>query len=102
MATAAPASNTRAPREVLEFPANVPVTVAIKYPQAKTVTSPSGERFTFSLVDGRVMFLDPEVGERIEALGINVRENFTVTRKWDEQKGSPVSGVDALRSEARP
>jgi hypothetical protein len=42
----------------------------------------------FSLADGRVMFLSPEAGGKIEALGINVRENFTITRKWDEQKDS--------------
>lgn len=71
MATAAVASNTRAPRQVVEFPPNVPVTVALKYPQARTVSSQYGERFMFSLADGRVMFLDPEVGGRIEALGIN-------------------------------
>ena len=84
MATAA--SNTRAPHEVVEFPNNVPVTVALKYGHAKTVSSQYGDRFMFSLVDGRVMFLDPEVGGKIEGLGINVRENFTITRKMDDQK----------------
>jgi hypothetical protein len=87
MATAA-APNNRAPREVVEFPPNVPVTVALKYSHAKTVSSQYGERFMFSLADGRVMFLAPDVGAKIEALGINVRENFTITRKWDEEKGS--------------
>jgi hypothetical protein len=89
-ATAAP-NNTRAPREVVEFPPNVPVTVALKYGHAKTVSSQYGERFMFSLADGRVMFLSPEVGGKIEALGINVRENFTITRKWDEQNDSPAT-----------
>ena len=37
------------------------------------------------------MFLSPEVGGKIEALGINVRENFTITRKWDEQNDSPAT-----------
>jgi hypothetical protein len=95
MATAAP-KTPRAPREVVEFPANVPVTVALKYPQAKTVSSQYGERFMFSLADGRVMFLDPQVGGKIEALGVNVRENFTITRKWDEEKGAPL-GWDVAR-----
>jgi hypothetical protein len=90
MATAA-ASKTRAPREVVEFPPNIPVTVALKYGHAKTVSSQYGERFMFSLADGRVMFLAPEVGGKIEALGLNVRENFTITRKWDEHQGSPVT-----------
>jgi hypothetical protein len=92
MATAA-APNNRAPREVVEFPPNVPVTVALKYSHAKTVSSQYGERFMFSLADGRVMFLAPDVGGKIEALGINVRENFTITRKWDEQQGSPATAT---------
>jgi len=98
MATAA-ASNNRAPREVVEFPNNVPVTVALRYPHAKTVSSQHGERFMFSLSDGRVMFLDPEVGRKIEALGINVRENFTITRKWDEQKAISSWEVDRVAGE---
>jgi len=91
MATTPAAPNTRAPREVVEFPPNVPVTVALKYGHAKTVSSQYGGRFMFSLADGRVMFLSPEVGGKIEALGINVRENFTITRKWDEQNDSPAT-----------
>ncbi len=81
----------RAPREVVDFPANVPVTVALKYSQGKTISNQYGERIMFSLADGRVMFLDPEVAGRIEPLGINVREDFTITRKWDGKQGSPVS-----------
>ena len=48
MATAAASNNTRASREVVEFPPNVPVTVALKYGHAKTVSSQYGERFMFS------------------------------------------------------
>jgi hypothetical protein len=92
MATAPATANTpRTPREVVEFPPNVPVTVALKYGHAKTVSSQYGERFMFSLADGRVMFLAPEVGGKIEALGVNVRENFTIIRKVDEQQGSSVT-----------
>jgi hypothetical protein len=99
MATAATASNPRTPREVVEFPANVPVTVALKYGHAKTVSSQYGERFMFSLADGRVMFLAPEVGAKIEALGINVRENFTITRKWDEEKSATTWEVARVAGE---
>jgi hypothetical protein len=96
---ATPASNPRTPREVVEFPPNAPVTVALKYPHAKTVSSQYGERFMFSLADGRVMFLGPEVGGKIEALGINVRENFQITRKWDEQKSLSTWEVARLAGE---
>src|SRR3974390_2001554 len=82
---------TRVPREVVDFPANVPVTVALKYAQGKTISTQHGERMMFSLTDGRVMFLDLEVASQIVSLGINVHESFTVTRKWDGKAGSPVS-----------
>lgn len=78
----------RPPREIVDFPANTPVTVALKYAQGKTISNQYGERIMFSLADNRIMFLDPEVAGQIEKLGINVRENFSVTRKWDGQKGS--------------
>jgi len=87
----------RTPREVVDFPANVPVTVALRYPHGKTIRNQYGERIMFSLVDGRVMFLDPEVGGQIEKLGINVRENFTVTRKSDGPN-SPVFSWEVARA----
>jgi len=99
MASAAAPNSTRAPREVVEFPPSVPVTVALKYGHAKTVSSQYGERFMFSLADGRVMFLAPEVGAKIEALGINVRENFTITKKWDEEKSAATWEVARVAGE---
>jgi hypothetical protein len=42
----------------------------------------------FSTTDGRIFFLDPFVAGQIEAAGINVRESFTITLKWDGVKGS--------------
>jgi hypothetical protein len=86
---AAQAQPQRTPRDVVEFALNVPVTVALKYGQGKIVSSQYGERVLFTLVDNRVMFLDPATAGRIEAAGINVRENFTITQKWDGVKGSP-------------
>jgi len=76
----ATASN-RQPREVVEFPPNIPVTVALKYSQGRTVSGQSGERFMFTLADDRVMFLDPEVAGQIMDLGVNVRENFSITKQ---------------------
>jgi len=81
----------RAPREVVDFPANQPVTVALKYAQGKTVNTQYGERILFSLADGRIMFLDPKVAGQIASLGTQVGENFTITRKWNGQKDSSVA-----------
>jgi hypothetical protein len=87
----ATAQNTRTPREVVDFPANIPVSVALQYGQGKTISNQHGERMMYSLTDGRVMFLDLAVAGQIESAGINVRESFTITRKTDGQKGSPIT-----------
>jgi hypothetical protein len=84
----ATATNTHTPREVVDFPANTPVSVALQYGQGKTISNQHGERMMYSLTDGRVMFLDLEVAGQIESAGINVREFFTITRKTDGPKGS--------------
>jgi hypothetical protein len=85
MATATTATNNRPHRDVVDFPPNAPVTIALKYSQGRMVSSQYGERVMFTLIDGRVMFLDPEVAGRIETLGINVRESFSVTRSPGEK-----------------
>jgi hypothetical protein len=87
----ATATNTRTPREVVDFPPNIPVPVALQYGQGKTISNQHGERMMYSLTDGRVMFLDLAVAGQIESAGINVRETFTITRKTDGQKGSPIT-----------
>jgi hypothetical protein len=83
------APSQRTPREVVDFPPNVPVPVALQYGQGKTISNQHGERMMYSLTDGRVMFLDLAVAGQIESAGINVREWFTITRKTDGQNGSP-------------
>jgi hypothetical protein len=98
----AAAASNRPPREVVDFPLNVPVTVALKYGQGKIVSSQYGERFMFSLVDGRVMFLDPEVAGQIASLGINVRENFTITKQSDGRKDPPIAWLVAPLAGEQP
>src|ERR1035438_5044908 len=70
----ATAPQQRPQREVVDFPFNVPVTVALKYPQGKTVSTQYGERILMTLTDGRIMFLDPEVVGRIEIGRASCRE----------------------------
>ena len=85
----ATATNSRPTRDVVEFPPSAPVTVALKYSQGRTISGQYGERVMFTLTDGRVMFLAPEVAGRIESLDINVRESFTITRGPTGQNGAP-------------
>ena len=94
----ATATNNRPPREVVDFPSNTPVTVALKYSQGKIVSGQYGERVMFTLTDGRIMFLNPEVAGRIESLGINVRESFTIAR-CAGQNGSTTWDIARVPSE---
>jgi hypothetical protein len=79
----------RTPREVIEFTPNVPVTVALKFNQGRKIVGQHGERMMYTAPDDRIFFVSLEVAGQIEAAGINVRENFTITQKWDGVKGSP-------------
>lgn len=88
--SAAPNTQPRARRDEVEFPLNVGVVVALKFPQGRITSGRSGERVLFTLVDDRVMFLDPEVAGQITALAVNVREPFTIT-KTQLSKSDPVS-----------
>ena len=73
-------TNIKPKHETVSFPPNQPVTVSLKYPQPKRIDTQMGERFMYSLQDGRVMFLFPEQAEQITQLGVNVGEEFTITR----------------------
>jgi hypothetical protein len=87
----------RPPREVVEFPPNIPVPVSLKYGQGKPVASQydGPNRFMFSLLDGRVIFVDAEVANQISALGIKPGESFQITKRTDGRRDSPVAWLVA-------
>jgi hypothetical protein len=87
---AAPQQNTTNRRETVDFPPNVPVTVALAYPEPKRVHGMNGDRCLFTTTDGRALFCDPAVAGKITELGINVRVPFTITKKQGAGKGAPV------------
>jgi hypothetical protein len=73
-------------REPVEFTPNVPVEVALAYQTGKIVKGVNGDRVMFSLVDGRVMFLDLGPAEKINSLGIKAREPFFLCKHWSGKK----------------
>lgn len=83
------AAQARSPREVVEFAPNVAETVALKFAQGKLISNQYGERMMYSLTDNRVLFLDMPVAAQIADLGINVREDFTITKRWDGKRDAP-------------
>jgi hypothetical protein len=87
-------------RETVEFPPNTPVPVALQYAQGKVISTANGERVMYTLADGRVMFLDPGPAQKIRDLGVKVRENFFVSKRWSGKRGDPVEWVAWLAPES--
>jgi len=85
---AAPQPNTQQSQTV-DFPANVPVTLSLAYPEGRVVAGHFGERVMYTTTEKRRFFVDPPVAGQITELGINVRESFTITRKPAGRKGAP-------------
>ena len=85
-------------RDVVKFEPNQPVEVALKYAAGKTVRGIGGDRVMFSLVDGRVMFLDPEPARQVDALGVKPGEPFQVC--MNGKRGEPRSWTAWLSADA--
>lgn len=68
-------------RDTVEFDLNVPVEVALKYPQGKIISTRNGERVMYTTCDDRVVFLDLAQGQQINELGVNVREKFCICKR---------------------
>lgn len=71
---------------ILRFEANTPVEVALLYPEGRNVEGQYGDQVLFSLTDDRKMYVPPIVADRIKALGVRPRENFTITKKQTGRK----------------
>jgi len=75
--------------EVVEFIPNQPQLVAVKFPRPKIIQGQYGERAMYGLTDGRVMFLDMGVAEKITTAAVKAGEPFWICLKWDGRRGSP-------------
>src|ERR1017187_10750754 len=65
---------------ILRFPTNTPIQVAINTPQGTIVQGRYGDRVLFHLTDGRVMYVPPIVASKIEAQGIAPGERFELCK----------------------
>jgi len=65
---------------ILRFPPNVPIRVALQSLQGVVVEGRYGNRMMFTLVDGRVMYVPPIVATKIEAEGIAAVERFELCK----------------------
>jgi len=74
-------------RETVEFSPNVPVLVALAYKEGKIVEGRFGQRVMFTLTDGRVMFLDLDIAQKINELEPKPRQPFFVRKECSGKKG---------------
>jgi len=74
-------------RDTVQFLSNVPVEVALKWPDGKMVSGIYGEQMMYSLVDGRVMFVDLQVGAKINTLEPQPGEPFWIVKQRPAGKG---------------
>jgi hypothetical protein len=87
-------------RDVVKFEANRPVEVALKYAAGKVVQGIGGERVMFSLVDGRVMFLDREPAGQVSRLGAKPGEPIQICMQWSGKRGEAKEWTAWLSAEA--
>jgi hypothetical protein len=69
--------------EKISFQTNIIQELALAFPEGKEVQSQfsaDGKQIMFSLVDGRVMFLNSNVAQRVQALNLQAREPFEIGR----------------------
>lgn len=79
------AAPTPSRRPVVEFDVNVPVEVALKFNTGKIISTRTGERVMFTTTKDEVFFMDLGPAQKINDLGVNVGESFSVCRR---KKGS--------------
>jgi hypothetical protein len=78
-------------REVLELAPNVPVEIALAYGAGKIIDTAGGaQRVMFSLVNGKVMFLDLDVAQRVNELGVKPRQPFYIVKNKGGKRTDPV------------
>jgi len=85
------ATGTVAKRDVVEFAPNVPQQIpGLKWPDGKIISNQYGERMMYTLTDGRVMFLDLDVGAKINLIELQPREAFWIRKTSSGRKGDLV------------
>jgi hypothetical protein len=79
-------------REILELAPNVPVEIALAYGAGKIIDTAGGSsRVMYTLTNGKIMFLDPDVAQRVNGLGVKPRQPFYLVKNSSGKKGEPTT-----------
>lgn len=71
--------------EIIRFDLNIPQTVTLKYAGGKEVEGRYGNQFMYSLADGRVMYVDPDVAAKITEQAIAPGQPFAICKREIKQ-----------------
>jgi len=74
------------PKRRVDFEPNTPQCVRLKYPVGKIVSGMYGEQIYYSLSDGRVMYLDLAVGQKVNELACKPGEPILIMKKWSGKR----------------
>lgn len=97
----------------VSFQSNVPEKVALGYPDGVLKDGMYGPRVRYTLTDGRLMWLDPDVAAGINTMGIPPRQEFWIVKRkpagrgqktrWDIylEDPTPLTGESPLECDLR-
>jgi hypothetical protein len=100
-------------RECVSFQSNAPEKVALAYPDGVLKDGMYGPRVRYTLTDGRLMWLDPDVAGRINMMAISPGQEFWIVKRkpagrgqktrWDIylEDPTPLDGESALERDLR-
>jgi hypothetical protein len=79
-------------REIVKFPVNTPVELALRFEGGKHVEGRYGDQVMYSLLDSRVMYVPPYVEQRSQELAIGAGEPLLLCKK--EVKDGPRKWIE--------
>ena len=72
-------------KEIVKFPINTPIEVALRFEGGKHVEGRCGDQVMYSLLDNRIMYVPPYVEQRIQELAIGAGEPLLLCKKEVEE-----------------
>jgi len=73
---------------ILKFEVNKPETISLMFPEGKNIINKfDTEQVMFTLTDGRIMFVTPDVAQRIRLLDVKPGQSF-IMKKWKKGRAN--------------
>jgi hypothetical protein len=76
--------------EKITFAPNAPQQVALRFPDGKLTEGRFGDQMFYTTSNGKAMYLDLDVAQKLNLLGLRKNEPFWVCKRWSGVKGDPI------------